>query len=51
LWIIEDAEKIGLINKHTTIYEASGGNTGIALAMIGAAKGIKVVITVPKGIA
>jgi molecular chaperone HscA len=47
LWIIEDAEKLGIINKDTTIYEASGGNTGIALAMIGAAKGIKVVITVP----
>lgn len=51
LWIIEDAEKQGLINQNTTIYEASGGNTGIALAMIGAAKGIKVVVTVPKGIA
>ena len=51
LWIIEDAEKLGLINNETTIYEASGGNTGIALAMIGAAKGIKVVITVPKGVA
>lgn len=47
LFMIEDAEKQGLIKKNGTIIEASSGNQGIALAMIGAVKGYNVIITVP----
>lgn len=47
LFIIEKAEKDGLLKHGGTIIEASSGNQGIALAMIGAVKGYKVIITVP----
>lgn len=47
LFMIEQAEKKGLLKPGGTIIEASSGNQGIALAMIGALKGYKVFITVP----
>jgi len=48
LFMIEDAEKKGLLKPGGTIIEASSGNQGIAIAMIGAYKGYNVVITVPE---
>lgn len=47
LFMIEDAEKKGLLLPGGTIIDASSGNQGIATAMIGAAKGYKVIICVP----
>jgi cystathionine beta-synthase len=47
LFMVEDAEKRGLLKSGGTIIEASSGNQGIALAMIGAVKGYNVIITVP----
>jgi cystathionine beta-synthase len=47
LFMIEDAEKNGLLKPGGTIVEASSGNQGIALSMIGALKGYDVIITVP----
>jgi cystathionine beta-synthase len=47
LYMVEQAEKKGLLLPGGTIIEASSGNQGIALAMIGALKGYKVIITVP----
>ncbi|HTE48361.1 MAG TPA: cysteine synthase family protein [Candidatus Paceibacterota bacterium] len=46
LFMIEEAEKKGLLPPGGTIVEASSGNQGIACAMIGAIKGFKVIITV-----
>ncbi len=50
LYIIEDAEKKGILKPGSTIIDASSGNHGIAVAMIGAIKGYKVIITVPEKI-
>ena len=47
LFMVEQAEKEGNLKPGGTIIEASSGNQGIALAMIGAVKGYKVIITVP----
>lgn len=47
-FMIRDAEKRKLLPPGGTIIEASSGNQGIALAMIGALKGYRVIITVPK---
>lgn len=46
--IIDAAEKSGELKPGGTIVEATSGNTGIALAMVGAARGYKVILTMPE---
>lgn len=46
--IIDAAEASGQLKPGGTIVEATSGNTGIALAMVGAARGYKVVLTMPE---
>ncbi|MEU4206638.1 cysteine synthase A [Rothia terrae] len=46
--IIDAAEEAGALKPGGTIVEGTSGNTGIALAMVGAARGYKVVLTMPE---
>ncbi|MCI6574455.1 MAG: cysteine synthase A [Actinomycetaceae bacterium] len=45
--IVDAAEKAGALKPGGTIVEATSGNTGIALAWVGAARGYKVILTMP----
>ena len=48
LSMVEGAERKGILNKESVLVEATSGNTGIALAMVGKLKGYKVIIIMPE---
>lgn len=47
-YLIDSAEKDGLIKKGGTIIEPTSGNTGIGLAMVGSSRGYRVILTMPE---
>jgi cysteine synthase A len=51
LGMILDAERRGLLKPGSTIVEATAGNTGVGLALVGVNRGYKVVLFVPEGFA
>lgn len=48
LYMIEGAEEKGILNKDSVLVEATSGNTGIGLAMVGKLKGYRVIIIMPE---
>jgi cysteine synthase B len=50
LWMIEDGERRGALKHEKTIIDSTSGNTGIAYAMVGAAKGYRVKLVMPSNV-